>query len=35
VAKISIKRHGKDDCIRIPPYDHEPDVEIIVVKKME
>jgi hypothetical protein len=31
VAKIAPKRHGKDNCLRIPPYDHGPDIEIIVV----
>jgi hypothetical protein len=32
-AKIATKRHGKDDCLRIPPYDHGHDNEVIVVKK--
>jgi hypothetical protein len=34
VAKIAQKRHGKDDCLRIPPYDHRPGIEIIVVKNV-
>jgi hypothetical protein len=30
VAKIAIKRHEKDVCLRIPPYDHGPDIDIVV-----
>jgi hypothetical protein len=33
VAKIARKVHGKDDCLRITPYDHGPDIEIIILKK--
>jgi hypothetical protein len=30
--RLPKKRHGKDICLKIPPYDHWPDIEIIVVK---
>jgi hypothetical protein len=32
MVKIAIKRHGKDDCLRIPAYDHGPEIEVNVVK---